>query len=87
MNEYNPRVGDSYLVTNNRYYKDRIITIVAVTNDRVYWDCEHKTSSSLAHIDGHRLNYFDAIDKLNFDSFARKYGLVKGVRHAPTWEL
>jgi hypothetical protein len=87
MSKYIPRVGDAYLVTTDRYYEDRIMTIVAVTDDRVYWDLEHRRSVNRAYVDGDRVRYFDAIDKQYFSMFATKAGLELGERPAPSWEL
>ena len=87
MSEYNPRVGDAYLITTDRYYEDRIMTIVAVTDERVYWDLEHRRSVNRAHVEGERVLYFDAIDRQYFSKFATKSGLELGKRPVPTWEV
>lgn len=87
MTEYIPRVGDSYLVTTERYHIDRIMTIVAVTDERVYWDLEHRTSTNTVALDGRLVAYYDAIDKCYFDKFAKKSGLHMGQRQDPTWEV
>ena len=87
MSEYNPRVGDAYLVTRERYYIDRVMTIVAMTDERVYWDLEHRKSVNSVRFEGELVKYFDAIDRQYFTKFARKSGLELGERAVPSWEV
>jgi hypothetical protein len=87
MAEYIPRVGDTYLCTTKRYIIDRILTIVCVTDKKVYWDLEHRTSSNRVHYDSEPVTYYDAIDRQYFNKFANNAGLVKGAKVEPSWEV
>jgi len=87
MPEYNPKVGDSYLCTTDRYYIDRILTIVCVTEHRVYWDLEHRTSTNRYTSGDITIKYYDAIDRQYFERFARNCRLHKGEKVEPSWEL
>jgi hypothetical protein len=58
-----------------------------VTDNKVYWDLEHRTSSNRIHYNGETIIYYDAIDKPYFNKFANNAGLVKGAKTEPSWEV
>ena len=82
-----PKVGNAYLITKERYYLDRIMTIVAITDYRVYWDLEHRESVNSVRFNGELIRYYDAIDIQYFNKFARRSGLELGEQAVPSWEV